>query len=133
MKAVTITTDGACVPNPGKGAWAAILRCGQAVKEIAGLEPTITTNNRVELLAVAQALEALKSPCNVLVRSDSMIVVNLLNGRGKKASKRANQDLVQRVIKAMQPHAVRAVWIKGHNGDPDNERCDQLAAQLVVQ
>lgn len=132
MKAVTITTDGACVPNPGKGAWAAILRCGQAVKEIAGFEMQ-TTNNRMELLAVAQALEALKSPCNVLVRSDSMIVVNLLNGYGKKASKRANQDLVQRVIKAMQPHQIRSVWVKGHNGDPDNERCDQLAAQLVIQ
>ncbi len=133
MQAVTITTDGACVPNPGKGAWAAILRCGKAVKEIAGVEATTTTNNRVELLAVAQALEALKSPCNVLVRSDSMIVVNLLNGTGKKPSKRANQDLVQRVIKAMQPHQVRSVWVRGHNGDPDNERCDQLAAQLVIQ
>lgn len=133
MQAVTITTDGACVPNPGKGAWAAILRCGQAVKEIAGVEAATTTNNRVELLAVAQALEALKSPCNVLVRSDSMIVVNLLNGTGKKPSKRANQDLVQRVVKAMQPHQVRSVWVRGHNGDPDNERCDQLAAQLVIQ
>lgn len=132
MKTVTITTDGACVPNPGKGAWAAILRCGQAVKEIAGFE-MMTTNNRMEMVAVAEALDALKSPCNVLVRSDSMIVVNLLNGRGKKPSKRANQDLVQRVIKAMQPHAIQAVWVKGHAGDPDNERCDQLAAQLVVQ
>ena len=132
MKQVTITTDGACVPNPGKGAWAAVLRYGQAVKEIAGFEPQ-TTNNRMELLAVAQALEALKGPCNVLVRSDSMIVVNLLNGRGKKPSKRANQDLVQRVIAAMQPHQVSSVWVRGHNGDPDNERCDQLAAALVVQ
>jgi ribonuclease HI len=132
LKTVTITTDGACVPNPGKGAWAAVLRYGQAVKEIAGFE-MMSTNNRMEMVAVAEALEALKSPCNVLVRSDSMIVVNLLNGRGKKPSKRANQDLVQRIIKAMQPHQVQSVWVKGHAGDTDNERCDQLAAALVVQ
>ena len=123
---VTIYTDGACVPNPGRGGYAAVLLSGKAVKEITGGHPQ-TTNNRMELSAVIAALEALKRPCDVTLHSDSMIVVNLLNGRGKKPSRRENQDLVQRIVQLMQTHTIGAVWVKGHNGDPMNERCDALA------
>lgn len=128
MKRVTITTDGACSPNPGNGGWAAILRCGSAVKEICGGEPD-TTNNRMEMRAVIEALNALREPCEVELRTDSMILVHILNRTGKKLHKRANPSLVQAIVEAQARHQVRAVWVRGHCGDQDNERADLLAVE----
>jgi ribonuclease HI len=126
LKQVTITTDGACIPNPGKGGWAAVLRYGSVSKEIGGTEAQ-TTSNRMELLAAAVALESLRERCNVTLRTDSMILKHLMSGTGKKPSKRANQDLVQRLVAMKVKHRVNAIWVKGHNGDPDNERADRLS------
>ena len=130
MKEVTITTDGSCEPNPGNGGWAAILRYGSAMKEICGAEPE-TTNNRMEMQAVRKGLEALKEPCRITLRSDSRQLLGILNRTGKKAFKRKNQDLVRAIIQAMQPHQIKGVWVKGHNGDPDNERADFLANECA--
>jgi ribonuclease HI len=130
-KEVVISTDGGCDPNPGFGGWAAILRCGAGYKEISGYEVQ-TTNNRMEMRAVLEALNALREPCDVLVRSDSQfVVVAFLNNPDRKPHKRANQDLVQAIRVAMRPHTVRAEWIRGHAGDPDNERCDILAGEMI--
>lgn len=132
LPSVTITTDGGCEPNPGVGGWAAILEFNGRRKEISGGEAQ-TTNNRMELQAVAEALEALKVKCRVHVRTDSVVVLGLLNGTGMKPHKRANQDLVQRIIAAMRNHEVSAEWVKGHNGDPENERADQLAGEWIAK
>lgn len=129
---VIIFTDGACVPNPGAGGWAAILKSGSTVREIRGFEHQ-TTNNRMEMMAVISALESLKKPCSVELFTDSMILVYLLNGRGKKPSKRANPDLVQRIIQLMQIHQIEAKWVKGHSGHPENERCDELAMLAIKE
>lgn len=137
MKNVTIYTDGACSGNPGPGGWGAILQYGAATRELSGSEPS-TTNNRMELLGVISALEALKRPCKVSVHSDSQYVVNAFNQhwvsgwlkRGwKNASKQPvkNVDLWKRLLAAMEPHEVTYVWVKGHAGHPENERCDALA------
>ena len=129
-KQVTITTDGACIPNPGNGGWAAVLRYGNSVREICGAEPE-TTNNRMELRAILESLRCLKEPCRVILRTDSSQSIGLLNHTGIKVHKRSNQDLVQAIISAMQPHEIQAVWIKGHIGDPDNERADFLANECA--
>lgn len=137
MKNVTIYTDGACSGNPGPGGWGAILQYGAATRELSGSEPS-TTNNRMELLGVISALEALRRPCKVSVHSDSQYVVNAFNQhwvagwlkRGwKNASKQPvkNVDLWKRLLAAMEPHDVTYVWVKGHAGHPENERCDALA------
>lgn len=134
LPSVTLTTDGACRPNPGRGAWAYVLRFGTAYKEQAGCSPhgEITTNNRMELTAILEGLSALKKPCSVTVRTDSSSCLGLLNGTGMKPHKRDNQDLVQAILKAMKPHAITAVWVRGHNGDQDNERCDRLADKQLT-
>lgn len=128
---VTLSTDGACNPNPGPGSWACLLRFGSSSKEISGFCP-LTTNNQMELHAVTQGLLALKSPSFVTVRSDSLIAVHLLNGTGKKPSSRKNPSFVQALLKAMQPHSIVALWVKGHSGDPDNERCDLLCRNQLL-
>lgn len=139
---VTIYTDGASRGNPGPGGYGVVLHCvdqaGQLhVKELSqGF--VLTTNNRMELLAVAVGLEALKRPCEVEVHSDSQYVVNAFNRhwieswqrRGWKNSRNepvANADLWRRLLAAKDPHDVTFVWVKGHAGHPFNERCDQLA------
>jgi ribonuclease HI len=126
LKSVTITTDGACQPNPGRGGWAAVMRYGNVCKEIGGTVEE-TTNNRMEMLAAAMAMESLREPCNVTLRTDSQVIVGLLRGTGMKPHKRANQDLVQRLVAMKVKHRVNAIWVKGHNGDPDNERADRLS------
>ena len=137
MKTVEIFTDGACSGNPGPGGWGAILQYGKAEKELSGSEPS-TTNNRMELLGVIVALEALKRPCTVEVHSDSQYVVNAFNQhwvdgwlkRGWKNAKKEpvkNSDLWKRLLEAKKPHDVTFVWVKGHAGHPENERCDALA------
>lgn len=140
---VTIYTDGACSGNPGPGGWAAVLvhtgpdgRAG-AEKEMSGAEPA-TTNNRMELLAAASALEALREPCAVSLHSDSAYLVNAFNDRWvagwqkrgwTKADKSPvlNRDLWERLIAQDARHAVRWVKVKGHAGVPMNERVDGLA------
>jgi len=130
LPTVTITTDGGCSPNPGNGGWSCVLRCRSAVKELSGWERD-TTNNRMEWLAIVKGLEALTKRCRVKIRTDSMICVYALQGRGKKLHKRGNLDLVMRAVELFQKHEATVEWVKGHNGDPDNERCDELANAAI--
>ena len=131
-----IYTDGACSGNPGPGGWGAVLRHGDVVKELHGGEHS-TTNNRMELLAAISALEALTRPAPVQLYTDSKYVLDGItkwlpgwqrNG-WKTSSKQPvkNVDLWQRLVAAMAPHEVSWHWVKGHNGDPGNERADELA------
>ena len=139
---VDIYTDGAARGNPGPGGYGAVLRCRLASGEVRELELSggfsRTTNNRMELLGAITALEALKRPCVVTLYSDSQYVVNAFNQRwvdgwlkrGWKNAKKEpvkNTDLWKRLLAAKEPHDVRFVWVKGHAGHPENERCDQLA------
>ncbi|MBW7982175.1 ribonuclease HI [Enterobacillus tribolii] len=136
QKQVEIFTDGSCLGNPGPGGYAAILRYKQHEKTMsAGYR--LTTNNRMEMMAAIVALEALKSPCRVTLCSDSQYVrqgitqwIHNWKKRGwKTADKKPvkNVDLWQRLDEAIRPHDINWVWIKGHAGHPENERCDELA------
>ena len=135
-KLVSISTDGACLGNPGPGGWAALLRAGKVEREIAGGE-TLTTNNRMELMAAIMALEALRAPCKVILSTDSQYVrqgiTEWLPGWIRRGWRTAggsavkNQDLWQRLQLATQPHEIDWRWVRGHAGDPDNERVDALA------
>lgn len=137
---VIIYTDGACDPNPGPGGWAAILHSGAHEKVLTGAEPR-TTNNRMELQAVIAALTALKMPCRVIVHTDSTYVQKgvtdyLARWKAKDwqtSDKKAvaNQDLWQALDVAIQRHAIEWQWVKGHAGDPLNERVDQLAVSMI--
>lgn len=136
MKHTEIFTDGACRGNPGPGGWGAILRFGQHEKELKGGEME-TTNNRMELMAAIAALEALTEPCKVSLTTDSQYlrqgVTQWLAGwkrnGWKTASKQPvkNQDLWQRIDAVSQRHQIEWLWVKGHSGHAENERCDQLA------
>ena len=139
MKTVTIYTDGACSGNPGPGGWGAVLRCGTAEKELSGGEKS-TTNNRMELTAVISALSALKQPCIVTLCSDSKYVIDAVtkgwakswqkNNWIKSDKKPAlNADLWEQLLALLDQHDVSFVWIKGHAGHPENERCDQMAVE----
>lgn len=132
MRQVTIYTDGCCLRNPGgAGGVAALVIIGSEHHELSeGFSST--TNNRMEMLAVALALEALAHPSEVRLFSDSTIVVNGVNQgaphlRGKKQTAKPNHDLWQRIRLAMKGHAVKAEWVRGHVGHEHNERCDWLA------
>ena len=137
MKTVTVFTDGACSGNPGPGGWAAILRYGGAEKVLSG-GAADTTNNRMELLGVISALEALKEPCRVELYSDSKYVIDALQKRWvwgwkqrgwiKSAKKPAlNRDLWERLLPLVEKHDMVYHWIKGHAETEENNRCDQLA------
>ena len=137
LKDVMIYTDGACKGNPGAGGYACILVFGEHEKVLSGGEAE-TTNNRMELLGAIAAFEALRYPCNVTFTSDSRYVVDGLEkgwakGWQKKGWKKAdgkpalNPDLWERLLKAVEPHEITYVWVKGHAGHPYNERCDALA------
>ena len=139
MKHVEIFTDGACSGNPGRGGWGAVLRFGTAEKELSGGEAE-TTNNRMELTAVIEALSALREPCRVTLTSDSRYVTDAVNQRWvyawqkngwRKADRKPalNADLWQRLLPLLEKHEVTFVWVKGHDGHPENERCDRLAVQ----
>ncbi|MBY8966793.1 ribonuclease HI [Algiphilus sp.] len=142
MKTVEIYTDGACRGNPGPGGWGAVLRHGAHEKTLCGGEAE-TTNNRMELMAAIQALEALKSPCEVTLYTDSVYVRNgiteWLDGwrrRGwKTASKQPvkNRELWQRLDAAAQRHRIDWRWVRGHSGNAGNEHADQLANQGLEQ
>lgn len=137
LKKVDIFTDGACSGNPGPGGYGVILRYNGVEKVISGGEPS-TTNNRMELLGVITGLEALKTRCRVNVYTDSKYVVEaVVNGWAKgwksKGWKRKdgkpakNPELWERLLQLLDKHVVEFVWIKGHDGHPENERCDALA------
>lgn len=137
---VEIYADGACSGNPGVGGFGAILRSGRKEKELSGCE-RLTTNNRMELLAVISAFEALKKPCRVKVITDSTYVVKGMSewihgwrAKGWKTSQKKdvlNRDLWERLHRASGPHETEWEWIKGHNGHPENERCDRLAREEI--
>ena len=130
---IQLYTDGACSGNPGPGGFAAILRCGSYEKEIsAGY--AVTTNNRMELLAVITGLEAIRwEQAEVIVWSDSSYVVDavekgwVFSWERKSFAKKANADLWTRFLAVYRRHHVSFRWIRGHNGHPENERCDRLA------
>ncbi len=137
MKTVEIFTDGACSGNPGPGGYGAILKYNGIERELSGGEPR-TTNNRMELMAVIVALEALKEQCNVVLTSDSKYVIDALEkGWAKKwqsnnwmrtnKDKALNPDLWERLLKLTDYHNITYNWIKGHAGHTENERCDKLA------
>ncbi len=140
---VEIYTDGACSGNPGRGGWGAILRFGEHEKELSGGEPS-TTNNRMELSAVIAALQALKVPCTVRLTTDSQYVAKAINDnwlynwkiRGwRTANKGAvkNVDLWKKLDELLITHDVTFVWVKGHAGHIENERCDSLAVQYIKE
>ena len=138
MKTVIIYTDGACKGNPGPGGWGALLRWNGHEKKLCGGE-TLTTNNRMELMAAIMALESLREPCEATLYTDSVYVKQGLNAwlpnwkaRGwRTADKKPvkNQDLWQRLDSAAARHRIDWRWVKGHAGDPGNEAADQLANQ----
>ncbi|MCL2034985.1 MAG: ribonuclease HI [Oscillospiraceae bacterium] len=139
MKKVKIYTDGACSGNPGPGGWGAVLRFGGHEKEISGGDAD-TTNNRMELTAVIEALSALKEPCEVELVSDSRYVIDSIekgwvfnwkkNGWIKSNKEPAlNVDLWEKLLPLIDKHDVKYVWIKGHAGHAENERCDKMAVQ----
>lgn len=137
MKKIEIYTDGACSGNPGKGGWGAVLVYGNNEKELSGGNPD-TTNNRMELTAVIEALKALKIPCEVTLTTDSKYVCDAINkgwvyswqkNGWRKADKKPalNADLWQELLPLLEKHSIKFIWVKGHNGHPYNERCDKLA------
>ncbi len=137
---VEIFADGACSGNPGAGGFCAILRSGGKVKEISGCEE-MTTNNRMELRAVISALEALKQPCRVRITTDSNYVVKGMsewiqgwrknNWRNSQKKEVLNRDLWERLLAVSSPHEIEWVWVKGHNGHIENERCDSVARSAI--
>ena len=139
MKHVDIFTDGSCSGNPGPGGWAAILRYDGREKEICGGNAS-TTNNRMELTAVVEALKALKYGCEITLYTDSKYVGDGLskgwaekwraNG-WRKADKTPalNPDLWSELLDESKKHKITVIWLRGHNGHPENERCDALAVE----
>lgn len=140
MKQVEIFTDGACSGNPGPGGWGVLLRWNGVTKELYGGEPD-TTNNRMELTAAINALNALKEPCSVDLYTDSVYVrdgisswIDGWKAKDWKTSARKpvkNADLWQKLDLARTRHNVNWHWVKGHAGHPENERCDELARKGV--
>lgn len=140
MTPVEIATDGACKGNPGPGGWGALIRSGVHEKELSGGE-ALTTNNRMELMAAIEALNALKRPCAVTLSTDSRYVMDGLtkwihgwkrNG-WKTADKKPvkNAELWQALLEAAARHQIEWKWVKGHAGHPDNERADKLASDAA--
>ncbi len=137
MKKIEIFTDGACSGNPGPGGYGTILRYKDNEKEFSGGEPQ-TTNNRMELTAVITGLSALKEPCEVDLYSDSKYIIDAVTkGWAKKwqannwvksdKKKALNIDLWEKLLALLDKHKVNFIWVKGHAGHPENERCDSLA------
>lgn len=137
MKEIELFTDGACSGNPGPGGWGAILRYNGIEKELSGGEEN-TTNNRMELTAAIEGFSVLKEPCRVRLVTDSRYVADGI-GKGwaaswrkngwRKADKKPalNADLWERLLRLTELHTVEIEWVRGHNGHPENERCDALA------
>jgi ribonuclease HI len=135
-ESVEIWTDGGCKPNPGPGGWAAILRFRGVERELSGAEAA-TTNNRMELTAATMALATLKRPCSVVLHTDSEYVRNGVtrwhagwvrrNWRNAAGDPVKNMDLWRRLLDAAAAHKIEWRWVRGHSGDPMNERADMLA------
>ncbi len=142
LKTVTIYTDGACSGNPGPGGWGALLQYGEVEKELSGGEAE-TTNNRMELMAAIEALNALKKPCQVELYTDSTYVKDGINqwihgwkrNGWKTAAKKPvkNAELWQQLDEAVKRHHVNWHWVKGHAGDEGNERADALARGAIIR
>jgi ribonuclease HI len=142
MTEVVIYTDGACSGNPGPGGWGVVMRWQGKEREMYGFDP-LTTNNRMELTAAIQALEALQRPTTVSLHTDSKYLLDGItkwiqgwqrNGWKTAAKKPVkNDDLWRRLTEAMRPHDVSWVWVKGHAGDPGNERADALARRGIEE
>lgn len=140
MSKVEIFCDGACSGNPGAGGWGSLLRYGSVEKELSGAEQE-TTNNRMELTAAIRALETLKRPCSVVLTTDSQYLAKgmteWLQGwmkRGWINSKKEpvlNRDLWERLYELSRLHDIQWCWVRGHNGHPENERCDELARMAI--
>ncbi|WP_448920555.1 ribonuclease HI [Eubacterium sp.] len=139
MKEINIYTDGACSGNPGPGGWGAVLVYKQTEKQLSGSEKE-TTNNRMEMTAVIEALKALKEPCKVALTTDSKYVCDAINkgwvyswkkNNWKKSDKKPalNVDLWEEMLNLLEVHEVEFVWVKGHNGHKYNEICDKLAVE----
>ena len=142
-KYVTIYTDGSCIGNPGPGGWAALLRFGEHMRELSG-GFRLTTNNRMEILAVINSLTTLKEPCQVSLYTDSQYVCNAVekgwlaswrrNGWKTSAKKPVkNQDLWEQLIAQLTVHNVTFHWVRGHAGHTENERCDELARAQAMR
>ena len=139
---VEIFADGACSGNPGPGGFGVVLRSGDKERELSGSEP-LTTNNRMELMGVISGLEALKKPCKVRVTTDSSYIVKGMsewvhgwvrnNWRNSQKKEVLNRDLWERLLRVANGHDVEWVWIKGHSGHPENERCDELARREIEE
>jgi len=139
---VEIFSDGACSGNPGIGGYGAILRYGAKTKEISGCELQ-TTNNRMELMAVIEALRLIKRPCKIRVLTDSNYVVKGMtewisgwikrNWINSKKGPVLNRDLWEILLRLSRPHEIEWIWIKGHAGHKENERCDELARKAIHQ
>jgi ribonuclease HI len=138
---VEIFCDGACSGNPGPGGYGAILRCGGREKEISGSAPE-TTNNRMELTAVIEALQQLTRPCRITITTDSQYVVKGMtewiaewrrNGwRNSKKEPVLNRDLWEALLDASSKHSITWKWVRGHDGHAENERCDCLAREALT-
>ena len=137
---VDIFTDGACRGNPGPGGWAALMRYGENTRVVSGAEPE-TTNNRMELIAAIEGLEALTRPCQVVLSTDSEYLrkgitqwVARWRKNGWRTSNKKpvkNQDLWQRLDAAAKPHRIDWRWVKGHSGHPENDEVDRLANEAI--
>ncbi len=143
LQKVEIFTDGACSGNPGPGGWGAILRYGEKELELSGGEKE-TTNNRMELTAVIEALKKLKHRCSITIYTDSKYVADAflqgwIWGWMKKGWKKSdgkpvlNPELWQALIAEIKKHEYKIVWVKGHAGHPENERCDTLATAKAAE
>jgi len=141
MKNVTLYTDGGCIRNPGPGGYGVVLIYGGHRKELSGGFRS-TTNNRMEIYAAIAGLEAIKEPCSVTVYSDSQYLVNAIQKgwakrwqanawKRNKREKAINPDLWERLLELCDIHTVRFEWVRGHAGQKENERCDQLAGEAA--
>jgi ribonuclease HI len=140
QKKITIYTDGGCSPNPGKGGWAAVMLYGGHRKELHGGEPK-TTNNRMELTAAIKALESLKEPCDVNLYTDSQYLRlgitkwipnwKRMNWKRKQGELK-NVDLWKHLDELIQNQDIKWHWVKGHSGNIENERCDQLVGKEIA-
>ena len=140
MKKVNIYTDGACSGNPGPGGWGAILKFNEHTKELSGGNED-TTNNKMELKAVIEALKSLKVECEIIITTDSVYVKNgitlwihnWLKNKWKTSTKKSvkNKELWQELWVLTQNHKIHWKWVKGHSGHPENERCDKLARMEI--
>jgi ribonuclease HI len=137
FKKVSIYTDGACLGNPGPGGYGAVLLYGEHRKELSG-GYRLTTNNRMEILAAVVALESLREKCDIVLFSDSQYVVNAIqqgwavrwrqnHWHRNKTELAVNPDLWDRLLQVTEKHKVEFRWVRGHAGNSENERCDQLA------